>query len=320
MEPPTRRRTTTLPADVVGLHVADDAVAVVRLTLAGPGRARWATTLRLPLPDGVVVAGLVRDRARFTEAVAPVRRFVGTAPVRVVVGSLDVTVVALPTSGHADPLAGVVARVAGLALPGDVVDADVVSVFGQPTGLAGALRSSLVRLTDALGAAGLVATSLDALPVALVATATALVPLPATTWTVRHDQGRLSWLATVGRAGRLEGAATWLAEPVASRTEVAAATSALPTVDVAAALAAVLTGPGRTDAAPFAPAFGAAIGAVSRVVLGPDLRVAAVHRALDGADDEALPCWAVEHVGPLAALDAACGRQPRWHRRGGPVR
>ena len=89
---------------------------------------------------------------------------------------------------------------------------------------------------------------------------------------------------------------------------------------MAGALAAVLTGVGRADPVAFVPAFGAAMGAVGQVVAGPDLRVAAVHRALEGADDEALPRWAVEHVGPLAALDAACGRQPRWHHRGGRVR
>lgn len=310
-------RRTALPADVVGLHLADDTVTAVRLRCSAPGRVDRLTSLVLPLPAGAVVAGVVRDRDRTAGVLAPVRRFAEGAPVRVVVGSLDVAAVPLPTAGAADPLAPVLARVAELAIAGDVVSADVVSVYGQATGLAGALRSSLVRLSDALGTARVVASSLDALPVALVAAATALVPVPTTAWTVRADGGRLRWLASVSRTGRIQGGAVWLDHAIEHAVvEVAAATSAVAPVDLAAALVTGVPGAAsaRDHAAALVPAFGAALGGISQVVAGPDLRVAAVHRPLEGGDDEALPRWAVEHVGPLAALDAACGRRGRLRR------
>ena len=311
-------RTASHPStvDIVGVHVGDDAVHLLRVSAAGG--TRTITSYRaLTLADGAVEHGVVRAAGVLPPSTARAAvSIAGGAPVRIALTTRDCAVVSL-SGEREEPLAALTAIAAASGRPGDAVWADVVSSGGRAVGLVGALRSSVLRTTAAFERAGLRVTAIEGAPVSLVAAATALVALPAGTWTARCTAPPLDVRTSVSRSGRPEGAVVRANEACAAAFTLSSdAPGSLP-IDLLEAMrdrlgrrAAKLTAP---SVASFALAFGAALGGLPRALDSPDLRAAVVVRPLVTTGG-ALPRWAVEPL-PRAANDVTLTRARPIRRR-----
>lgn len=281
----------------MGVHIGDDAVHLARVGVDDGGRPVLLAATTVPLPPGLVVDGVVVGGGRLPDRVSgAMAAWVAGDPVRIALASDDAVVVPLGEAGS-DPVAAAADRVArGRETAGDAMWADAVHVLDRPVALAAVRRSSVLRLRDALGRAGLPPEGVDTAPTALVAAVLTLLPPPEATWTVQLTGPHTAWRATVGRGLRLEGGRA--SSPPGSPDALHVHVAGRPVDEVGRALCTSLgpqaqRGPGP-ETVRFVLAIGAALGGLpDRVVTPPDLGRAVVVRPFAPVGDP-LPRWAVE--------------------------
>jgi hypothetical protein len=299
-------------ADTVGMHVADDALRLVRVRRTGADPPAVVACVALRLPAGVVRHGLVTALGPPPEVATRAAQFAGGAPVRIALTSFDAAAAPFGERGRGHDPAGLLAsRAAPHGPPIDVVWADVVRLDGRIVALAGARRSSLLRVAGAAASCGLEVEAVEAGAVSLVSAAHLLAPAVRGPTVVRLHAPGVHLAASVGAGGRLDAAA---GPPTPGPAAFTVRTVDGTVVDLAPRLARLLGRHDPATAAAYAPAVGAASCALPGAFDNPDLRRANVLRPL--ADEAVLPRWAVEALpDPAPPALAPARRTVRLARR-----